>query len=276
MLKFARWLRHGPLRGWSPLWTLLGRFYRFLIGVTGTKSPASLHIGPYGPFKFDAKFAFSDFSSFGTGKNSGLAPCVNAATGARCVLDIGAHIGLVSLPVCGVLAPGGRLCAFEPGDINRAFLSRQMELNGIKNANVLGHVVSDECLAEVEFFVQKGDSSMNSLAVRNGRGGYESVVKQQISLDRFCDDKGLSPGVMKIDVEGAEIKVLRGARETIRKNKPVMFLSVHKKEIAELGGSLEELLALIHDLDYEIFDFDNNIVHALKTNEYLVSPRPAN
>lgn len=276
MLKLVRQLRHGPLRRWSPLWTFLGRLYRRLLAVTGARSPVTMRIGQYGPFKLDPHFAFSDFSSFGRGKNRGLSPCVDAATGAHCVLDIGAHIGLVSLPVCGVLAPGGRLFAFEPGDVNRKFLEKHMELNGVTNVEVLGLVVSDETLDEVEFFEQIGDSVMNSLAIRGEGGSYNSVVKQQTNLDGFCNKRCLCPDVIKIDVEGAEIKVLRGAKEVIKKHKPVVFLSVHKREIGELGGSLDELEALIHDLDYEVFDFDNRVVRELNTNEYLLIPGPAN
>jgi len=275
MLEMARRLRHGPLRKWSPFWTFLGRIYGRLLTVNGAGSGVSMNIGPYGPFKFDPHFAFSNFANFGHGKNGGLSPCVDASTGANCVFDIGAHIGLVSLPVCRVLAPSGRLFAFEPGDDNRNFLLKHLKLNGFANVEVLGLVVSDENIDEVEFFEQPGDSDMNSLASMSKAGSFSPVVKRQTNLDSFCSANDLSPDVMKIDVEGAEIRVLHGARETIKRHKPIIFLSAHRKQIAELGGSLDELLTLIHDMDYEVFDFDNNVVQELSTSEFLLTPRPA-
>ena len=235
-----------------------------------------MRIGPYGPFKFDPHFTFSDFSNFGQGKNGGLTSCVELSTDAQCVLDIGAHIGLVSMSVSGVLAPSGRVYSFEPGDENRKFLQTHVDLNHIGNIDVLGLVVSDENLDEIEFFVQTGDSPMNSLAVRGDGGSYKSTMKQQINLDGFCSERGLSPDVIKIDVEGAEIKVLQGAKETIGKHQPALVLSVHREEIRELGGSLEELMALIRGLGYEVFDCDNNRVLEIDTNEYILVPRPAN
>ena len=69
----------------------------------------SHRVGPYGPFRLDGHFAFSDFEHWGAvGHHRGFETCVEAARGARCVLDVGAHIGLVSLPASRALAPGGR------------------------------------------------------------------------------------------------------------------------------------------------------------------------
>ena len=65
---------------------------------------------------------------------------------------------------------------------------------------------------------------------------------------------------------------MHGAKETIKRHKPIIFLSAHKKQIAELGGSLDELLTLIHVMDYEVFDFDNNVVQELSTSEFLLTP----
>ena len=236
------------------------------------KAAVSIRVGPYGPFKFDSRFAFSDFSNFGRGKNSGLMPCVDAATGKKCVLDIGAHIGLVTLPLSEVLDSDGRVFSFEPGDDNRKFLRKHLDLNAITNVEVRGLVVGDRNLNEVEFFEQEGDSPMNSLAIRGEGGVYFPVVKRQTDLDSFCRNEGLSPDVIKIDVEGAEIKVLRGAREVLIKHKPLVFLSVHRDEIRELGGSLDELMALIVDVGYEVFDLNKNVIHKIDTNEYLLKP----
>ena len=77
---------------------------------------------------------------------------------------------------------------------------------------------------------------------------------------------------MKIDVEGAELGVLRGAREVLKKHKPRIFLSVHPEQICSLGGSIAELQQELSDLNYETFNLDKILTSELKFGEYLLLP----
>ena len=76
------------------------------------------------------------------------------------------------------------------------------------------------------------------------------------------------------DVLPAEIiKELAGLQDEVP---PEDFADIREKAERELGGSLEELMALIRGLGYEVFDCDNNRVLEIDTNEYILVPRPAN
>src|ERR1017187_10148834 len=61
---------------------------------------------------------------------------------------------------------------------------------------------------------------------------------------------------MKIDVEGAELRLLRGAVEKLRKYRPVLLFEVSEGSLEHQGGSPQELLAFLHTENYLIHTFD--------------------
>lgn len=271
MTAALRRLRHGPLRRLGPLWLLLGRGYRRV--VSGLGLSVTQRIGPYGPFRLDARFAFSAFARWGEGHNDGFSACVEACRGRRCVIDVGAHIGLVSLPVASVLAPDGLLVSFEPAAANRRLLEQHLRLNDLQGrVRVEPDLVGAECREEVVLHESGEASGMNSMVSRGG--DYHPVRHRQITLDEYCKSQGLEPEVIKIDVEGAELDVLQGARETLRRCRPLIFLSVHPWHLGQLGRSTGELARLIDELGYECLTAQGAVVHEFGLREYVLSPRP--
>ncbi len=74
------------------------------------------------------------------------------------------------------------------------------------------------------------------------------------TVDLLCAEAEFRPDVVKIDVEGYELAVLRGARETLGESRALLFLEIHPARIAELGGSIQELSLLLSELGYGVFD----------------------
>ena len=265
-------IRHGRLRRARFVWSFLRPVYRALVrfapGLTVSK-----RIGKYGPFKLNRRFAFSNFESWGGNHNRGFEACIEAARGLDCVFDIGAHIGLVSLPLSEVISANGAIYAFEPAIANGEFLQEHLKSNSISNVKVITDLVGEEEAESVNFFESSDDSGMNTIAETGSRRGYGATQKRQITLDRFCVDNQLIPQLIKIDTEGAEVGILKGARETLRTHRPTIFLSVHPRHIIELGSSVEELERLLEDVGYEITDIDGNRVRPLELTEYIASPK---
>jgi FkbM family methyltransferase len=137
------------------------------------------------------------------------------ASQARVAFDIGANVGLYTL-LFARRAP--RVVAFEPLPRNIGYLERLVRLNHLENVVVVPWAVTER--SGVGSFVRAGDSSLGHLA----ENGEQPVALT--SCDEFVDRFGLTPDLIKVDVEGEEAAVLRGARQTLAK-RPVILLSTH-------------------------------------------------
>ena len=256
----------------------IGRFYvRFLLPFL----PARLFavkkmIGEYGPFLFHPRFFFRDFSSWGIERNVDFRVSVEECRGKKCVIDIGAHIGLVSIPVSSVLGEGGMLYSFEPADFDRHYFSENVRLNAFRNVDINDYLVGKEYKENVDFYQQMDESGVSSVVIHNKRPErYVKKLKTQISIDKFCADKGLKPDVIKIDAEGNEFDILEGAKETLKQSKPVLFISLHGGHLTELGRDISEIYEIAENLNYSFTYINGTSVppEKLRTAEYVMRPQ---
>jgi FkbM family methyltransferase len=268
-----RRLRHGKLKALGPIWRSMGRLYRRVLRVTCTRATITTVIGPYGPFRLNGMFAFSDFEHWGGGHNDAFEACVEACRGRHCIIDVGAHIGLVALPMASVVAPDGRVYCFEPAECNRRLLLEHMKNNHLCNIEVLPLLLGASDEPSVNFFEMNEPTGMNTI-VPSDRQGYRKTSHPQVSLDSFCAGRSIAPDIIKIDVEGAEVGVLRGARQTILRHRPSIFLSVHPRHLAGVGESVANLAMLIGELGYDCFDAKGNRPKQFELREYILQPRP--
>jgi FkbM family methyltransferase len=140
------------------------------------------------------------------------------------VYDVGANIGFFTI-VAGRL--GARVYAFEPAPENAARIARNIELNGL-DADVCEAAVWD---GEGGVSLVAGDSGSEWETVAGG--GVRSVT-----LDAFARAH-VPPDVLKIDVEGAECRVLRGAHEVLRRPPRLVVCEAHGHEaVAEVRALL--------------------------------------
>lgn len=257
------------------MWRPLGQLYRSAISALPVDMMTQQWIGDYGPFRMSANFAFSDFENWGGGHNNGFRQLIEACRGTKCVFDVGAHIGLVALPASQLLAPGGRIFAFEPAEANLRYLRAHLRANSIDNVEVVPGLVGAFDAADVAFFEQTEPTGMNSIVRPRGASDYQKVTRCQFSLDRFCADRGVWPEIVKIDAEGAEYFVVEGARETLRVARPKVFLSVHPGHLTMLGQDVGRLLDLAASVGYVIEELDGSPVQTFRLAEYLMRPQNA-
>ena len=267
-----RQLRHGPLKRFGPAWTTLGGLYRAGIQTFGGSRPVDHRIGGYGPFLLQGEFAFSDFENWGGAHNRGFRYCIEACRGKHCVLDVGAHIGLVALPMSRVVGDRGRVYAFEPAAANLAALRAHMGLNKIDNVTVIEALVGATERKSMQFFEQPRAAGQNAVVIKKNPELYGETQRQQVTLDGYCQTHGLAPEVIKIDVEGGEMGVLEGARGVLSAHRPLVVLSVHPTELGLLGCAPEELPSLIAELGYACRDIDGNPVNTFELDEYILEP----
>jgi FkbM family methyltransferase len=143
------------------------------------------------------------------------------------VLDIGANVGCYSVLFAQWVGHHGRVYAFEPDPAVAAGLTRHIALNGVSGvcAPVASAVAEKASSGRLFLESEHGDGR---LAV-TGDDALSARIVSATSVDDFCRDRGLSPDVIKIDVEGAELSVLRGARDTIAsgRGRLSLFMEIH-------------------------------------------------
>ncbi len=237
------------------------------------KKGVIVDIGNAGRFRMDYAFLFSGFKKFGSRHNSGFQRWIESCRGKRVVMDIGAHIGLYSLPASRVLGSGGIVYAIEPSFANCSYLDKHKHFNAIDNVKVFSCLVGDGSGKDVEFYESKDADAMNSRILRKDPRLYKKVRRRQVSIDSFCREHGLIPEVIKIDVEGAEIDVLKGARDTLETKKPIIFLSAHPRILEFMNRSASELMDLIDTLGYDTYNASGERVESNKHNEYILMPK---
>lgn len=259
----------------APVWLVLGRAYRAGCRVLLPGATVRQHVGEYGPFRLNANFTFSNFANWGSGHNNAFSATVEACRDKKCVFDIGGHIGLVTLPMSKVIRPDGIVVTFEPGCGNLRYLRQHLKSNQADNVEVVEKLVGAND-GTITFYEKDGDTGQNSVVVKKDHDTYHEVTRDQVRLDTFCNDRRLSPEVIKIDVEGAEFDVLSGARETLRTCQPMIFLSVHPKELELLGSSVDALADLIDDLGYQCTEIDGTPITEFRLAEYLMTTKNGN
>jgi len=154
-------------------------------------------------------------------------------------VDVGAHIGMYTVAAALALGGRGRVLAFEPNPAARAQLEKNLALNGCDNVVVSGRAVADVVGAAFLHVPGTPDPSFSSLEAGRFAEG-TPVPVATTTLDREVDAVGLRPAVIKIDVEGSELRVLDGMERTLEA-RPVLLVEVSAESGAELELRLEGL-----------------------------------
>jgi FkbM family methyltransferase len=164
-------------------------------------------------------------------------------------IDIGANVGDVLREIVDT-APHGRHVAYEPLPDLAADLAARF-----KSVEVHTAAVSD-AQGTAEFHRHKEKHPLSSLSTRGlPPDALESITVQIETLDSLPTD--FHPALIKIDVEGAEAGVFRGARRLLRDNRPVIIFE-HGEAAAAFGTTSGEIHDLLSELGYRLFDIDAN------------------
>ncbi len=166
-------------------------------------------------------------------------------------LDIGANIGLLSCVASKKVKDSGKIIAVEANPKTIEILKFNLELNNCKNAAIipfgLGDVKTKELFYQNTKLYRGGASFLNQ--------GNESGTEIEIdTIDNLFPNEKLD--MVKIDVEGFELKVLEGGVNVFKKNRPIFIIEVSTNREQEVGVTPSEIRQFILDLgNYKLFKF---------------------
>jgi FkbM family methyltransferase len=174
-------------------------------------------------------------------------------------IDIGANVGVWTVALAAA-HPKAHVYCFEPTPNSFSMLRHNVALNRLQNVIATQIAVSDSA-GVLSFQVTENESILNRLApskesaedLHRGRfTNARTIDVESICLDDFCKDRRIDRiGFLKIDVEGAEVCVLRGAEQLLRKRAiDLIFIEVDPDNLRELGDSIDDLATVMKNVRY--------------------------
>lgn len=167
------------------------------------------------------------------------------------VLDIGANLGVYALYFARCVGQMGRVFAFEPVPTTFARLKEHIALNNAANIFPVPFALSDR-EGSMKMWVDEIQHAGSSFYVRSAES--ELLEVPVTTVDLFVQREGIKRvDAIKIDVEGAELAVIRGADRTLRRDKPLLMVEINEATLTAAGTTPEELFATIVDYGYDAF-----------------------
>lgn len=182
------------------------------------------------------------------------------------IVDVGANLGAFSVPIAKAIAPaGGKVYAYEPQRIVFYQLCGNAFLNRLDNLHVFNNAVGDgEGWIDIPELDYQATANVGGFTLDGTLRGRDSLVRyldssHKVRLERLdAVDFPKPPTLLKIDVEGLELDVLRGARRCIEDGHPPILLEAWTLEA--FAARREELIAYLRQIGYGLFLINDEII----------------
>jgi FkbM family methyltransferase len=181
-------------------------------------------------------------------------------------IDIGAHVGLFTLPAKKWVGKSGRVVAFEPHPDNFAMLTRNANENNL-TAELVNAAVSD-VTGEVQLHTSTFNSGDHQIYHSNGRKGVEVSC---IKLDDFLQE-GEKVDLIKMDVQGAEAAAFHGMERVLKENQKIKIIwELSPSQLQNAGADAASLLAWLKALGFvcTMIDDVSGDVQVVTTEELM-------
>lgn len=172
-------------------------------------------------------------------------------------VDVGANVGVYSALAMSRLAPNGRVMAFEPDPDNVGWLRETFALNGFPLHDV-HQLALGESSGSCSFLSGRGPrSAVASTRAPDASSALDERTLSMARLDEVLPPESSEPRRLafgKIDVEGFELSVLRGAEGLLARSAPPCWLLETNARSHDYGSSRAEVHALLAGYGYELFE----------------------
>ena len=183
-------------------------------------------------------------------------------------IDVGAHIGWYSLKAAKAVGPSGHVIAVEPNRETLTRLRDNIRASGVSSVVSVAPVACADSETTLTFYAAShrntGESSLSAANASQEGAIAASYPVRARRLDDIAREAGVNRvDAIKIDVEGAEFLVLRGAAEILDRYRPVVAVEVIDHQLRAMGASADELMAFMRSHGYApkgIYDFNTVFV----------------
>jgi len=174
------------------------------------------------------------------------------------VIDVGAHIGYYTLIAAARVGKSGHVYAFEPTSNTFKILQKNIQMNNFTNVSLYNLAISDK-EGYVELYLSDTiNTGATSITVSEFFSGKIEKAKC-ITIDSFLKKENIKKvDLIKIDVEGAEPKVLRGMKELLSKQSPKILIEINEERLKSFGYSKDYIYKFLLNKGYKAYDTHGN------------------
>ena len=197
-----------------------------------------------------------------------------AGTKTSSIIDIGANLGYYTVILGKLLKSSDKVIAFEANPQIIEMLNKNIAINDLQEViKVFNCALSDINDQKLKLYIpQKAGSSaasINKLHPDETNNSIEITTQRLDDVTQIRDLESIS--LIKIDVEGAELYVIKGALETIREYKPVLLIELLRKWSKIFGYHPNDVLIILQELGYKIFEVNGELNNIERIEESTIS-----
>ncbi len=170
-------------------------------------------------------------------------------------IDVGANFGWYSL-LLSKQFPRSKIYSFEPIKNTYKYFKKNIEKNKCKNIITNNIGLSNEN-KKITFFYSERHSGMTSSRNLENLPDIKKYYINVKTLDAYCYSNKLNPDFIKCDVEGAELLVFKGAKNTLLNNKPIVFSEILRKWSKKFNYDPNDIFKFFYDLGYRSYTAGN-------------------
>lgn len=200
-------------------------------------------------------------------------------TGKVILFDVGANIGLVSLPLTDI--PNLTIHAFEPGHKQFAVLQTNIAANKLFGRLFAYPIALSNTTGIIDFFsTQDGSDGCGDGLRTTPRGKNTFIYRVETeTLDSWCQRHSIYPDIIKLDTEGAESLILNGAKDVLSEKRPVLFIEISPSNLEAYSLTTEDMFRKLTQLNYVITTISGDIctesniqIHAELDDMFIAMP----
>lgn len=196
----------------------------------------------------ESRFAFEHFCYISPVMTAELDSFIKLTADKTCLMDIGALHGIFCLAFAAG-RPGRQAVAVDASSIAFARLLYNVHRNGLLSTVVPVECALSDTSGTLRMHYEWEHAVAANTAATEGAEQKSFSVKRRTG-DELCQSLSFDPDVVKIDVEGHEVKVVTGLARVIKHNHPLIFLELHPGRIVQEGDNIADLVRLFASEGY--------------------------
>jgi len=174
------------------------------------------------------------------------------------VMDVGANVGIHTLRLARKVGPAGHVWSFEPYAPVADLLRHNVRLNGLDNVTVIEQAASDTDGPAMLHVFPEGADVYNSLGACRREENLQAVGTVPVlatRLDAFADAAGIDRvDLIKVDIEGAEERAIRGARRLIERSPGVAIVcELYQPSATQCGCNVQDLVNMLREWGFAMY-----------------------